>query len=281
MGRLRYLLLIGGMAMTLAFAGCGSADGSSASSDADNSSSAVTAAPEESAPAETTTTTTGTTHHPEKQPEEYGKVIALTFDDGPNITCTPYVLDVLEKYNAKASFFVIGNNINEESAAVMKRAYDMGCEINNHSRTHSYMNKMTAEEIAEEIKYTSDLVEKFTGEPTKFFRPPYIAVNATMFETIDLPFINGKGCNDWDDKVSTETRIEKTLEQAEDGAIILLHDADMNYSTVDALETIIPKLQEEGYELVTLSDLFYAKGIEPVHDATQKIYSNAMQESNW
>ena len=279
MGRLRYLLLIGGMAMTLAFAGCGSADGSSASSDADNSSSAVTAAPEESAPAEVTTT--GTTHHPEKKPEEYGKVIALTFDDGPNITCTPYVLDVLEKYNAKASFFVIGNNINEESAAVMKRAYDMGCEINNHSRTHSYMNKMDADEIKEEIKYTSELVEKYTGEQPRFFRPPYIAVNQTMFDSIDLPFINGKGCNDWDDKVSAETRIEKVLEQAEDGAIILLHDADMNFQTVQALETLIPELQKQGYELVTLTELFFAKGITPVSDSTPKIYSNCMQEGNW
>ena len=281
MSRLKKLLLIGGMVMTLAVTGCSSADSSAAASAAGSDGAAQTDAPEESAAEPETTTTTGTTHHPEKQPEEYGKVIALTFDDGPNITCTPYVLDVLEKYNAKASFFVIGDNINEESAQVMKRAYDMGCEINNHSKTHSYMNKMSAEEIAAEIQYTSDLVEQYTGEPTKFFRPPYIAVNSKMFETIDLPFINGKGCNDWDDKVSTETRIEKTLEQAEDGGIILLHDADMNYNTVDALDVIIPKLQEEGYELVTLSDLFYAKGIEPVHDSTQKIYSNAMQEGNW
>lgn len=280
MSRLKKLLLIGGMVMALAVSGCSSADSSTAAQ-AEESSAAATSAPEESAPEETTTTTTGTTHHPEKEPEEYGKVIALTFDDGPNTDCTPYVLDVLEKYNVKASFFVIGDNINEESAAVMKRAYDMGCEINNHSRTHSYMNKMTAEEIAEEIKYTSDLVEQYTGEPTRFFRPPYIAVNATMFETIDMPFINGKGCNDWDDKVSVETRIQKTLDQAEDGGIILLHDASMNYGTVEALETIIPTLLDEGYELVTLSDLFYAKGIEPVKDDTQKIYSNAMQETNW
>ena len=261
--------------MTLAATACGSSDSGTAASKSEETTSVATQTqPEESAAPEETET--HTTQHPEKAPEEYGKVIALTFDDGPNTDCTPYVLDVLEKYGAKASFFVIGDNINEESAEVMKRAYNMGCEINNHSRTHSYMNKMTAEDIAEEIKYTSDLVEQYTGEPTRFFRPPYIAVNA-----IDLPFINGKGCNDWDDKVTAEERIEKVLAQAEDGAIILLHDASMNYATVEALETIIPKLQEEGYELVTLTELFYAKGVEPVRDATQKIYSNAMQEGNW
>ena len=72
-----------------------------------------------------------------RKPEEYGKVIALTFDDGPNVTCTPKVLDLLEKYGVKASFFLIGDNIDEQSAEVVKRAYTMGCEINNHSRSSS------------------------------------------------------------------------------------------------------------------------------------------------
>ena len=267
------------MAMTAS--GCGSGDGSSAAESVSSAAEQTTASSSAVTEVTTVETAPSTTQHPAKEASEYGKVLALTFDDGPNTTCTPYVLDLLEKYDARASFFVIGNNINEESAQVMKRAYDMGCEINNHSRTHSYMNKMDADEIKEEIKYTSELVEKYTGEQPRFFRPPYIAVNQTMFDSIDLPFINGKGCNDWDDKVSAETRIEKVLEQAEDGAIILLHDADMNFQTVQALETLIPELQKQGYELVTLTELFFAKGITPVSDSTPKIYSNCMQEGNW
>ncbi len=263
--------------MAMCAAGCGSENSTAESV---SESSAGTTAATTVTEAETAAVS-HTTQHPAKEAAEYGKVIALTFDDGPNTTCTPYVLDLLEKYNARASFFVIGNNINEESAQVMKRAYDMGNEINNHSRTHSYMNKMTAEEIKAEVEYTDELVEKYTGEKPRFFRPPYIAVNQTMFDSIDLPFINGKGCNDWDDKVSVEKRVEKVLEQAEDGAIILLHDADMNFQTVQALETIIPELQKQGYELVTLTELFFAKGITPVSDSTPKIYSNCMQEGNW
>ncbi|HAM69998.1 MAG TPA: hypothetical protein DCP68_10365, partial [Ruminococcus sp.] len=72
------------------------------------------------------------------------KLIALTFDDGPNTTTTNDVLDLLAEYDAKASFFLIGDNINSASAASVKRAYDMGMEIDNHSKTHSNMSKMTA-----------------------------------------------------------------------------------------------------------------------------------------
>jgi len=189
-------------------------------------------------------------------------MIAITFDDGPNTTTTVQILDLLEEYGVRASFFVIGDNINEKSGEVMKRAYDMGCEINNHSKTHQSMPSLTADVIKAEIEYTSNKVEEITGEPTKFFRPPYIAVNNTMYEQIDMPFICGYGCNDWEASVTAEMRATKTLEQAEDGAIILLHDFYGNSATVEALKTIIPELKERGYQFVTVSELFEAKGKE-------------------
>ena len=123
--------------------------------------------------------------------KEETKYIALTFDDGPNTTTTNEVLDLLEQYNAKASFFLIGDNINAESAKSVKRAYDMGMEINNHSKTHSNMSKMTAEELQAEISFVDDKVTEITGEPTKFFRPPFIDVSQSMYDAIDLPFICG------------------------------------------------------------------------------------------
>lgn len=189
-------------------------------------------------------------------------VIALTFDDGPNTDTTPLVLDMLEKYGVPGSFFLIGNNINAQTEKVVKRAYDMGCEIDNHSKTHPYMNKMTAEEITAEVDFVSDKVKEITGETTRFFRPPYIAVNETMYENIDMPFICGVGCNDWDKNVTVEQRIEKTLAQVKDGTIILLHDASGNTPTVEALDTIIPSLLDEGYQFATVSELFEAKGVE-------------------
>lgn len=189
-------------------------------------------------------------------------VIALTFDDGPNTTTTNQVLDLLQKYNVKASFFLIGDNIDDESAKSVKRAYDMGCEINNHSKTHSYMNEMSADDIAAEVKFVADKVEEITGETTKFFRPPYIAVSDTMYDSIDMPFINGVGCNDWDPEVSVEKRLKYLTRQIKDGVIILLHDAKGNDLTVEMLDTLIPQLLEEGYQFATVSELFEAKGVE-------------------
>ena len=103
---------------------------------------------------------------------DYGKVIALTFDDGPNTATPPLVLDKLEEHGSVAAFFVIGNNITDESAEGMKRAYNMGCDIENHSQSHPDMTKMTAEEIKAEIDFTSDKVEEAVGERQQFFRPP-------------------------------------------------------------------------------------------------------------
>ncbi len=204
----------------------------------------------------------------------YDKICALTFDDGPNTDTTPLVLDKLEKYGVPASFFLVGNNINDKSAEVVKRAYDMGCEINNHSRTHSAMPDMTAEDIAAEIEYTNGKIKDIIGVEPKFFRPPYIAVNDVMFEAIDLPFISGYGANDWEASVLADERAEKIISQAKDGAIFLLHDMSGNIMTVEALDTIIPTLQEQGYEFVTMTELFERKGIEP---KDRMVYSFAEQ----
>ncbi len=211
----------------------------------------------------------------ESDMNEEVKYIALTFDDGPNTTTTNEVLDMLEKHEVIASFFLIGNNINEESASAVKRAYDMGCEINDHSQTHSNMTELTEEQIKSEIQTTEDKIFEITGEHSKFFRPPYISVNDTMFDSIDMPFIAGIGANDWEDRVTAEMRARMILKQAKDGDIILLHDAQGNSKTVEALDTIIPELKKQGYKFVTVSELFKAKGIEP--DMT-KVYTNVMQK---
>lgn len=232
----------------------------------------------EEAVTETTTETTTTTEETKMTENEQTekKVVALTFDDGPNTTTTNEVLDVLEKYGITASFFLIGNNINDESAKSVKRAYDMGCEIGNHSKTHSDMTKMSEEEILAEIEYTNEKVIEITGEAPAFFRPPYIAVNQTMLDCIEMPFISGYGANDWVEKYTAEHRAKLVLRQVKDGAIILLHDSQGNSQTVAALDIIIPELQAQGYEFVTISEVFERKDKNPqAHDG--RIYSFAEQ----
>ena len=198
--------------------------------------------------------------------------IAITFDDGPNATTTMEILDVLEKYQVRASFFLIGTNINDESAKSVKRAYDLGCDIENHSKTHSYMDKMTADEIKDEVAYVNDKVKEITGTTPKFFRPPYIAVNNTMYDNIDMTFISGYGCNDWEDRVTAEYRAKYLEKKAADGVIFLLHDAEGNSKTVEALDKAIPILLEKGFQFATMSELFELKGVE-ISGTDTNIYS--------
>ncbi|MCM1579041.1 MAG: polysaccharide deacetylase family protein [Ruminococcus sp.] len=197
---------------------------------------------------------------------------ALTFDDGPNCSATEQILDILGKYHVTASFFLVGDNITPETAPTVRRAFEMGCEINNHSRTHSNMTELSREDIISEIEFTDSRIEEITGKKAAFFRPPYIAVNELMYSCIEKPFICGAGCNDWDDSVSVDERFDRTMEQLTDGVIILLHDSLGNGKTVQAVERLIPAILEKGYTFVTVSGLFAAKGV-PVKSDDNGLYT--------
>lgn len=205
------------------------------------------------------------------------KLIALSFDDGPNLVTTPKVLDVLEENGISASFFLIGNNINDESSAMIKRAQELGCDIENHSLTHSQMSTLTEEEIKAEIETTSALIRQYAGTDPEFFRPPYINHNELMHQCIDLTFICGQGCNDWEADVTAEFRANSVIEHAEDGQIVLLHDFEGNDNTVEALKTIIPELKARGFRFVTVPELFKEKGIE-LEPNNGKIYTNVLTD---
>lgn len=283
-------LTIVSLIAALCLAGCSSANTSSLASQPDESSTSVTASisDESISSAEQTGQDTSATDNSEavsSSDSESSNVkridyeldpskptIAITFDDGPNATTTMEVLDILEKYQVRASFFLIGTNINDESAKSVKRAFDLGCDIENHSKTHSYMDKMTADEIKDEVAYVNDKVKEITGTTPKFFRPPYIAVNSTMYDNIDMTFISGLGCNDWDDKVTAEYRAKYLEKKAADGVIFLLHDAEGNSKTVDALDKAIPILLEKGFQFATISELFELKGVE-ISGTDTNIYS--------
>ena len=189
-------------------------------------------------------------------PKEPVKYLALSFDDGPNLTTESKMLDVLAKHDVPATFFFIGNNINEGTAENMMRALELGCEIGNHSLTHSMMSMMDEEQVKTEIIATSGMIQKITGQWPKLFRPPYINVKPEMYDWIDLTFICGKGCEDWVADVGKEARLQGILDNAEPGAIYLLHDFEGNEATVEALDEAIPVLKEQGYVFVTVSQLF-------------------------
>ena len=201
-------------------------------------------------------------------------IIALTFDDGPNTEITPQVLDLLEEHGILASFFLIARNITPESAEVVRRAKAMGCDIENHTVTHPFMDKLSVEEIRKEVDTCTEKIVAITGEEPKFFRPPFIAVSKEMYDNIDMTFICGAGCEDWIPTVTAQQRAERVLANAEDGQIVLLHDMQWNQNTVDALKTIIPELKKRGYEFVTVTQLFERKNVTPQRGW---LYSNALQ----
>lgn len=200
--------------------------------------------------------------------------VALSFDDGPNTVTTPAVLAKLHKHHVLASFFVIGNNITPESELLMKLEVQQGHELANHSYSHAYMTKLSADSIQKEIQETTRLIELITNQKVTLFRPPYIDVDEKLHNTIDLTFIAGHDCEDWNPEVSAQERAERELAKVHDGSIILMHDFQGNANTVEALDILIPALKEKGYEFVTVSELFRRKGTTPKKGV---IYTNVLQ----
>jgi len=190
------------------------------------------------------------------------KIIALTFDDGPSETTSMKVLDKLKKYGVPGSFFLIGNNIVPEREYIIKEELAYGCDIENHSLTHSDMTGLDAETIRYEIEETTRRIVAVTGKEPEFFRPPYILYNDTMFDVIPYIFICGLACDDWVPEVTAEERARKVLDGARDNMLVLLHDSEGNDNTVEALDIIIPELKNRGFEFVTVSELFARAGID-------------------
>jgi len=190
------------------------------------------------------------------------KYIALTFDDGPNNSTTTQVLDILEEKGVKATFFLEGDKINDETRKQVEREMALGCEINNHSRTHRPFPELADEEIREEIKITQDKIVAITGKEPKYFRPPFIAMDDRMYDLVNLYFICGRGVEDWVPTVSAKERFERVVNSAADGEMILLHDCVGNDNTVEALPKIIDALKDE-FEFVTVSELFEKCGQTP------------------
>ncbi len=203
------------------------------------------------------------------------KYAALTFDDGPNCDTTLKVLSVLKKHGVRASFFLVGNNITDESKTAAKQCFEYGCELCNHSETHTAMTFLSKEEISGEISRTDGKIASISGDMPKFFRPPYIAMSDEMHGIIPHIFICGIGAEDWNDSVDADERAGRILEQAENGSIILLHDMKGNDKTVQALETIIPSLKKDGFELVTISELFSKCNVTPQKG---RLYSNVLKD---
>ena len=185
------------------------------------------------------------------------KYVALTFDDGPG-KYTKELVELLSKNNVKASFFMVGQNIKNYKSYV-KYAYDNGMEICNHSQNHKNLKNLSKDEILDEINSVDDMLEKITGQKPKYYRSPGGNQNDTVLSTIPKPCILWNvDTRDWESR-DTQKIIDKTLKEVDDGDIILMHE--IYKTTLDAVEPIIVKLKEKGYNFVTVTELYQIKGV--------------------
>lgn len=185
------------------------------------------------------------------------KMIALTFDDGPNYN-TSKIIDVLNKYDIKATFFVLGNRaINNKD--ILKKMADSGMEIGNHTYNHLLLTKYDENKIRSEIEDTSEVIYNATKKRPKLLRPSYGSVNNKIKKVANMPIIIWDiDTLDW--KYHNSKRItSRVVNKVRDGDIILMHD--IYSASLNALSNIIPILQDNGYEFVTIDELFYYKGI--------------------
>ncbi|MFW6363618.1 MAG: polysaccharide deacetylase family protein [Spirochaeta sp.] len=193
------------------------------------------------------------------------KLVALTFDDGPDNVRTRRVMEKLQAYEVPATFFVVGQRVNESTRPILQEMVRLGYELGNHSWDYSSLDSRSAEEIEVFITRTTAAIETYAGMTPAFFRPPNLAVGSVMYETIEYPFAGGVPGYDWAGmNTSAQQRAENVLNNVRDGSIILLHDVQPDpHPTPEALDIIIPELLSQGYEFVTLSELFARKGVDP------------------
>ena len=185
------------------------------------------------------------------------KMIALTFDDGPNYN-TSKILEILNKYNVRATFFVLDSKINHNEK-IIKTMDEYGMEIGNHTYSHKLMTSMSNLDIIKEVEDTSDLIYNIVGKYPKLVRPSYGSFNKKIKESINMPIIIWNiDTLDWKSHNSKKI-VSRVMNKVSDGDIILMHD--IYSATVRAVDILVPKLISEGYQLVSVSELFYYKNI--------------------
>ncbi len=197
---------------------------------------------------------------PEVKPVPEGPMIALTFDDGPNGKVTQKIVNILQANDAKATFFMVGNRISGDEDTVRK-VYQAGCEIANHSYSHANLTSLNAAGVQQQVQKVQKLVGQIVPEPPKLLRPPYGAYDAGTKKAAGLPLVLWSiDTLDWQHRNSATT-VQKVLSSVKEGDIILMHD--LQPSTATACETLIPELKKRGFQLVTVSELLEQRNGKP------------------
>lgn len=190
-----------------------------------------------------------------------GKVIAFTFDDGPRVTennvqYTEKILNKLEELNIKATFFIVGNRVNANTAPLIKRMVDLGCDIGNHSYNHPDVpgfTGMTLAQVKKQIDDTNARLEKFVGVTATLIRPPYGNITKDQVVKLNTPIINWDiDTEDWKLR-NVQAVYDRTMKLVHSGGIVLMHD--IHATSAEAFCLIADELVAQGYKFVTVSEL--------------------------
>ncbi|WP_449600648.1 polysaccharide deacetylase family protein [Paenibacillus sp. Marseille-Q9583] len=188
------------------------------------------------------------------------KVVAFTFDDGPHPLYTKELLDIFHKHNGKATFFMIGQELNMYEA-IAAQVHMAGHEIANHTYSHPDLTTLTLDEARAELQRADDTIRKVTGTHVSNFRPPFFGVNddilrlAAEFGYHSIGAVNGEA-KDWE-QPGVDFILDHTRPTIENGSIFLFHDGyGERAQTIEAVRILVEELDAEGYRFVTLSELF-------------------------
>ncbi|WP_255298466.1 polysaccharide deacetylase family protein [Brevibacillus dissolubilis] len=187
------------------------------------------------------------------------KVVALTFDDGPDPVYTPLILETLHKNHVPATFFVLGSQV-DKYPKVMQWIEKAGHEIGNHGYHHYDLNKLTEQEVYDEIKQTEKSILRTTGILAQHYRPPggvitHDVMNAVQTSGYDIIHWSVDP-RDWSLARTSAAIVNSVKKNVNSGDIVLFHDGGLNQKqTLAALQQLITDLRSQGYRFVTVSEL--------------------------
>lgn len=209
-----------------------------------------------------------------KLPKATDKLVCFTFDDGPYAPVTNKILDTLEKYNGRATFFVVGDRADTYSDEII-RASKMGCEIGTHTYSHVNLNTLSAAEMQEEISKSCAAISKYSHKKVSIIRPPEGAANDTVKANIGMPMVMWSvDSRDWDYR-NADRDYQTVMDNVFDGSIVLMHD--LYPATAEAFARLVPELKAQGYKFVTFSELMEIRGVDV--EAGEKYFSATPQTS--
>ncbi len=187
-------------------------------------------------------------------------MVALTFDDGPYRNNTKAIMELFEQYNGRATFFVVGYHLDVYTEATLE-AYRRGFQIGNHTLNHPALRQISDAEGMEEIVGLNRKLNELGIPGDVMLRPPYGEFTQYLQENLTVPMIGWNvDSADWLTK-DAENIYERVVGKVKDGDIVLLHD--LHDVTAEAMQRVVPALVEQGFQLVTVEELFRVKGIEP------------------